>query len=364
MALTRDTCRRCDSTEVIHLVMGMPTPEAEETTPEWVHFGGCVGEPGQPDRRCETCGAAWTTDEETPTWAAAKLALGLRDDAEFLPFVAERIGWEFHIEEFPTDHEQGAVLRVEHGIDHADITFPTDVDQIAMALLDLRDVVELRSATAIMDELDNEDLDDEEGELMVANGIFCLEGEWEADLRERPSVKPVLELLERLGVAQHIHRDVSTVGEVGRYLRAWDDQRYDEFRVLSLVTHGDRNGLEWSPGETTSLRDLAAQLGDVARGCYVHVGGCSALRDDAQVQEFVASTGVKAVVGYRADVGWIESAGFEVVLLSRLTEHASEGRQARTLFGRVTDGRMDTARALKLVVATSAGIRRAQDEPV
>ena len=46
-------------------------------------------------------------------------------------------------------------------------------------------------------------------------GIFCLEGDWERDLRSRTSVSPELELLEKSNHPKvpYIRRDVGTVTE-------------------------------------------------------------------------------------------------------------------------------------------------------
>lgn len=64
------------------------------------------------------------------------------------------------------------------------------------------------------------------------SGIFCLEGEWDSDLTRRLSVRPVLELLEQLGVAPWIHRDVATVSEFQYYLAKWVSDEYEDFPVL------------------------------------------------------------------------------------------------------------------------------------
>jgi hypothetical protein len=57
--IARDTCPFCGSSEVTHLVIGMPAgPDAGAGDPEWVAWVGCV-HPGY-TRRCESCGSTWT----------------------------------------------------------------------------------------------------------------------------------------------------------------------------------------------------------------------------------------------------------------------------------------------------------------
>lgn len=67
-----------------------------------------------------------------------------------------------------------------------------------------------------------------------------------------------------------------------------------------------------------TLAELADTLGDRARGRYVYLGSCSTLLDGKAAQDFVTSTGVAALMGYRRQIDWVETAAFEVILLRRL----------------------------------------------
>lgn len=66
----RGTCPRCGGDQVLHHVIGMPLAEAHRSSPEWVHWAGCVGL--GPDRECPECEHSWwatdvgfaETDEE------------------------------------------------------------------------------------------------------------------------------------------------------------------------------------------------------------------------------------------------------------------------------------------------------------
>ena len=76
---------------------------------------------------------------------------------------------------------------------------------------------------------------------MALPGVFCLEGEWDRDLRQRMSVEPVLELLERIRLARYIHRDVATITEFEYYLKKWGQKGYQRLRG-SLSGHARRDG--------------------------------------------------------------------------------------------------------------------------
>lgn len=192
---------------------------------------------------------------------------------------------------------------------------------------------------------------------MATNGIFCLEGEWESNLRLKESVLPVLELLERLGQIKWIHRDAATIGEVTHYLKKWSQKGYHDYPVLYLATHGDKGVLQWGPtNEDMTLEALAALLGESARGRYVYLGSCLTLFNERQVQTFVETTGVKAVLGYRKTVDWIESAAFDVILLSTIANHTG---RPETLFKELTTRHGELAALLKFVVGTRNGVLHA-----
>ena len=193
---------------------------------------------------------------------------------------------------------------------------------------------------------------------MAANGVFCLEGEWNADLRKRESVLPMLDLLERLGELKAIHRDVATTSELEHYLTTWAQRRYEDYPVLYLATHGDKGLLHWSRGQETTLGELADLLNESAAGCYVYLGSCLTLFDTKGAQRFVEKTGVEALMGYRREVDWTEGAALDVILLSWLANH---GGRPETLHNQLMARHGDLAKLYKFVTVTKRAVLRAQD---
>lgn len=193
---------------------------------------------------------------------------------------------------------------------------------------------------------------------MTENGIFCLEGEWEPDLRSRQSVLPMLELLERFGEVKFIHRDVATVGEVQRYLKVWQQQRYKDYCVLYLATHGSKGNVTWSARNTSSLDELGEALTGTAKGCYIYFGSCLTLFNSAEVQRFADRTGAEGVLGYRRSVNWIETAAFDVLLLPWIANHYG---RPRTMFSHLMKRHGELAKHLKFVVGTKSEVFRAED---
>lgn len=193
---------------------------------------------------------------------------------------------------------------------------------------------------------------------MAENGIFCLEGEWDSDLRKRQSIEPLLAFLESTGEVKVIHRDVATVEEVQRYLRLWRQQRYNDYCVLYLAAHGDKGKIWWSSRNTSTLEDLAEALEDTAKGCYVYFGSCLTLFDREDVMRFAERTGARGVLGYRREVDWLESAAFDVLLLPWIANHYG---RPKTMFNALMKRHGELARNLKFVVGTKNEVLRAQD---
>ena len=189
---------------------------------------------------------------------------------------------------------------------------------------------------------------------MIGDGIFCLEGEWSSDLRDRISVQPVLDLLEALGIATYIHRDVATLDEFGYYMAKLTQRRYDDFKVVYLAMHGDEGSI-YLGHDQVNLDELEAVAGEACRGRVIYMGSCLTLKSEPKrLQDFARRTGARAVVGYRREVDWLDSAAFEVLLLDRL----SRGLRSDAVFNRLVRDHGALAKSLGLVVATRTQVHR------
>ena len=188
-------------------------------------------------------------------------------------------------------------------------------------------------------------------------GIFCLEGEWESDLTRRLSVRPVLELLEQLGVAQWIHRDVATVAECQYYLEKWVCDEYATFPVLWLAMHGDSAAISMSGDEDgfLTMDELEDMLTGACSGKVIYFASCSTLKEDPKrLQQFAKRTGARAVIGYRKNVLWSDAAAFEMLLLQELVTRV----KSNGIFKRLQEDHPVLAKRLGLVVATKNEVYR------
>lgn len=183
-------------------------------------------------------------------------------------------------------------------------------------------------------------------------GIFCLEAEWDSDLRRRVSVLPLLELVETLRIAKTIHRDVATVDELGYYLKKWGQNRYDEYGVLYLAGHGNAACLHLGR-DSVDMESLAELLSGCVRNRVVYFGSCLTMaQEDDELKGFVRAIGANAVVGYARTIAWLDSAAFELLLLERL----ARGNRSDAFFNRLNRDHGRFAEELGLVVATKTRV--------
>ena len=158
-------------------------------------------------------------------------------------------------------------------------------------------------------------------------GIFCIEGHWDADLRNRATVEPVLRMLHDSTHVEYIHRHASTRPELEYYLSKWRQRRYDFHPVLYLVFHGHPD-LIWMPEtrrmeEAVTLEQLGDLLEDRCAGRVIHLGSCATLKTHgARLNRLLHQTGALAVCGFTTYMDWITSSAFDLILFYYLQGRA------------------------------------------
>jgi hypothetical protein len=107
-----------------------------------------------------------------------------------------------------------------------------------------------------------------------------LEGQWDDDLSDRTSVRPTLELLERLRVIQFIHKDVATQAELDHYLNRWSLRANSGYSVGYFAMHGTPAKLVLSRRSSVTLHHIAQELDGraPAAGSISAVAACSTRR--------------------------------------------------------------------------------------
>src|SRR5690606_24914749 len=122
-------------------------------------------------------------------------------------------------------------------------------------------------------------------------GVFCLEGFWYGDHRDKTSVYPVLDLVNRLEKLPFIHHRCSTIEEFKYTISRWKQKSFHrKFPLLYLAFHGDK-GIIKIGKSSLSLDDLAEMLEDKCNGVVIYFGSCATMNvDRRRLQNFMEKT--------------------------------------------------------------------------
>jgi len=192
-------------------------------------------------------------------------------------------------------------------------------------------------------------------------GVFCLEGDWDGDLKSRKSVQPVLQLLEHSGYPSipSIRRDVGTVPELEHYLKKWCLKRHKDYPILFLAFHGGPGTLEVGDSKTSVDLDwLEERLAGACKGRVIHLGSCQTMNvHGSRLNKFLKTTGALAVCGYKIDVNWMYSAAFEIMLFGCFQRYSMTKQGMETVKRLVNKEIPGLARAQAFHMVVSKGGR-------
>ena len=197
------------------------------------------------------------------------------------------------------------------------------------------------------------------------NGIFCIEtSHWNSDAKpKQPSVERLLGLIESTQGTPFIHRDFSTKEELDFLLTEATRGKYKHFPIIYLASHSgereifvQRKVRKNLMSDTVTLNDIARPLEGRAAGKILLFGACSIMNADKRhLSKFVEATKVKAVMGYKRDVDWIESAQFELGLLAALSRRSTRNLNSIAAAIRELKSNRDFMKNLKFRMVPEAG---------
>jgi hypothetical protein len=155
----------------------------------------------------------------------------------------------------------------------------------------------------------------------MAKGIFCLEGFWGDIIRDKSSVLPVLELLEKKEKTATFYHRCRTAEELEFFLNKWTQPSVKKkYPVLYLSFHGKSEGLQLSPTEIYELDRLAEFLEGKCERSVIFFASCETLNNRKSVfDSFLSKTNVLAVMGYCDIVDWYKATAFELLLLRQIS---------------------------------------------
>ena len=170
-------------------------------------------------------------------------------------------------------------------------------------------------------------------------GIFCLEtASWDNVGKGRTSLEYFLRFLEVSsgGKIPHRHYDVATKEEFLFYLDKWNrgedrgKKIRDKYPVLWLAFHGGKevNSLAIPKGGELAMHELVDCLkNEKDNDAIIHFSACCSSVNPDKMKNLLKETGTLSVSGYNEEVGWYQSAAFELLLLAEFFDIVEDVRQ-------------------------------------
>ena len=150
----------------------------------------------------------------------------------------------------------------------------------------------------------------------MANGIYCIEGDWASKKAPGRDVRPVLDALSAWDGTPYEHHGVGTKAELEHRLDGGVRRR--SFGLGYLATHGTTRTIHLGR-DSLALVELGDLLEGRATGRVLFLGGCGVLTAAGTVlEEFCGRTGLGAIAGYTHQVDFIEAMAFELLVLREL----------------------------------------------
>jgi hypothetical protein len=127
----------------------------------------------------------------------------------------------------------------------------------------------------------------------------------------------MLELLKRVENCDYIYHDCATREELQFYMKKFKLRRYlKKYPILYFACHGDTGCILLPKKDSVSIDEIGDILEGSCKKSIIFFASCATLKiDKRRIQRFLRRTGAIAAVGYKADVDWVKSTAFEMLLL-------------------------------------------------
>ncbi len=152
-------------------------------------------------------------------------------------------------------------------------------------------------------------------------GIYCLETRWTSSVKDKNSVRPILELIDLQTGCKHIYHNCATREEVGFMLKKWKTKAVkDNFPILYFAFHGKKGSIKLNNDKNgMALEELADILEGACNNKILFFASCDTLAiPEERAQAFLAKTGALAAIGYKSEVDWMMATAFELLVLDKL----------------------------------------------
>ncbi len=152
--------------------------------------------------------------------------------------------------------------------------------------------------------------------------IYCLEGDWEDDLRDKASIRTALDFLHTNCNVKYIHRHCGTKESLIYYLNNWSSRSYKDYPICYLAFHGKPGSIRLNGKERLSLDELGEILKNKCKNKIIHFGCCESLNiDQSKLREFLEKTKALCVCGFQTEIDFLESSVFDMVVLYKFQDY-------------------------------------------
>ena len=151
--------------------------------------------------------------------------------------------------------------------------------------------------------------------------IYCLEGDWQKDLRKQSTIHASLVFLETNCDIKYIHKHCGTSESLTYYLSQWKLKKYSNYSICYLAFHGFEGGVLVGKNEV-KLDEIAEILKDSCKDKIIFFGSCLVLQTErSKINDFLQKTGALCVCGYKVSVDFLASSVFEMLVMDMFQQY-------------------------------------------
>jgi len=151
--------------------------------------------------------------------------------------------------------------------------------------------------------------------------VFCLEGDWQKDLRDNSSVRAALNFLQQNCKINYIYKQCGTRENLEYYLSLWQQKKYKDYSICYFAFHGQPESIQVGK-EFVTLDELADMLQGSCHDKIIHFGSCKTLNTDSKnIRRFIEHTGALGVCGFETEINFVESSAFDMILIEMFQQY-------------------------------------------
>ncbi|HVA99475.1 MAG TPA: DUF6642 family protein [Bacteroidia bacterium] len=161
--------------------------------------------------------------------------------------------------------------------------------------------------------------------------IFCLEGDWQKDLRDKSSINAALTFLQQNFNIRHIYKQCGTRENLEYYLSLWKQKKYAAYSICYFAFHGEPESIKVGK-EFVTLDELGDMLADSCKDKIIHFGSCKTLDTNRKnIIRFLERTGALCVCGFETDIDFLESSVFDMLLIEKFQKYKDISKVERDI---------------------------------